>query len=60
MGILYQLLSLVLIVLMLGVPIVITVLVIRHFGKKESHNELVLNKIIELEKRIEELESGGD
>ncbi|ABR47396.1 hypothetical protein Amet_1188 [Alkaliphilus metalliredigens QYMF] len=53
-------LSLVLIVLMLGVPIVITVLVIRHFGKKESHNELVLNKIIELEKRIEELESGGD
>ncbi|SNR98685.1 hypothetical protein SAMN05446037_1002243 [Anaerovirgula multivorans] len=57
---LYQFFNLILIVVLLAVPIVITVLLLRHFGKTKSSiegEEFLIEKIRELERRIEVLES---
>lgn len=59
-SIFYQFFNLILIVVLLAVPIVITVLLLRHFGKTKSNiegEEFLIIKIRELEKRIEALEN---
>jgi len=56
MSILFQLMNLILIFLLLGVPVVITVLLLKHFGKNKSKEDYLLEKINELERRIEALE----
>lgn len=49
--------SLVVLIIALGVPIIITILLIRHFGKKPNlHEDYLLEKIRELEARVEVLE----
>lgn len=55
MSALYQLLNIFIIALMLGVPVIITVLLLRHFGKSSPRDELI-QRIVKLEKRVEELE----
>ena len=56
MSILFQLMNLILIFLLLGVPVVITILLLKHFGKSKSKEDYLLEKINELERRIEVLE----
>lgn len=52
--------NLILILALLTVPVVITVLLLRHFSRKDKpaiqHEDYLIQKIRELEKRIEELE----
>lgn len=55
-SILFQLLNLFLVILLLGIPVVITVLLLRHFGKNKGKDDYLLEKIRELESRIEKLE----
>ncbi|AOY75991.1 hypothetical protein [Clostridium formicaceticum] len=59
---LYQFFSLILIIVLFTVPIVVAVLLIRHVGKSKSSIEVdtetyLIEKIIDLERRIQELES---
>lgn len=58
-GILYQIFNLILIIALLGVPIVITVLLLQYFGKNKnvSDEDFLIEKIRELERRIEALEN---
>lgn len=56
MTILFQLLNFALIILMLGVPVVITILLLRHFGKNKGREEYLIEKIRDLENRIKDLE----
>lgn len=57
MSFLYSIMSIVLIVVALGIPIVITVLLLKHFGKQPNTNQdYLLEKIRELESRIKALE----
>lgn len=57
MSILYSIMSLILIIIALGVPIIITILLFRHFNKEPRTNQdYLLEKIRELESRIETLE----
>ncbi|MDR5658703.1 hypothetical protein RH915_04295 [Serpentinicella sp. ANB-PHB4] len=56
-----QILSLILVLALLGVPVVITVLLLRHFSKNSPEaavdkDDYIIQKIRELEQRIEELE----
>ncbi len=51
-----QLINVLLICLLLGVPVVITVLLLRHFGKGKGKEDYLLEKIRELEERIRTLE----
>ncbi|MCC5911384.1 MAG: hypothetical protein JJT76_13185 [Clostridiaceae bacterium] len=56
----FQFFNLILIIVLLGAPVIITVLLIRHFGKpKDSlqYEDYLIEKIRELERRIEELEN---
>lgn len=49
--------SLILIAIALGIPVVITILLLRHFSKgPSSHEDYLLEKIRELEGRIKALE----
>ncbi|RQD69940.1 MAG: hypothetical protein D5S00_05175 [Tindallia sp. MSAO_Bac2] len=55
----YQIMNLLLVLLLLGVPVLIAVIVLRHFNKKDDRLEReakILEKIQELEERIEQLE----
>lgn len=54
---LYSFMSLILIAIALGIPVVITILLLRHFSKgPSSHEDYLLEKIRELEGRIKALE----
>ncbi len=54
---LYPLMSIILIIIALGIPIVITILLLRRFStKSNSHEDYLLEKIRELENRIKALE----
>ena len=54
---LYSFMSLILIAIALGIPVVITILLLRRFGKApSSHEDYLLEKIRELEGRIKALE----
>ncbi len=57
MSFLYSFMSLILIILALGIPIIVTILLLKYFNKhpKTSHDYL-LEKIRELEDRIKILE----
>lgn len=56
----YSFMSLILIILALGIPIVITVLLLKHFSKQPStEQDYLLEKIRELEGRIESLEENS-
>ncbi|MBU5677169.1 hypothetical protein KQI88_12175 [Alkaliphilus sp. MSJ-5] len=57
MSFLYSFMSLILIAIALGIPVVITILLLRRFGKApSSHEDYLLEKIRELEGRIKALE----
>lgn len=61
MSFLYSIMSLILIILALGIPIAITILLLRHFNKHPRTDEdYLLEKIRELENRIEILEDNFD
>lgn len=54
---LYSFMSLILIILALGIPIIITILLLKHFSKQPStEQDYLLEKIRELESRIKALE----
>ncbi len=54
---LYSFMSLILIAIALGIPVVITILLLRRFSKgPSSHEDYLLEKIRELEGRIKALE----
>jgi len=58
---LYQMMSLVLAVVLLGVPVVIAVLIFRHLNRKDQLYEMesrLSERIRDLEERIERLEEG--
>jgi len=49
--------SLVLVIIVLGLPVIITMFLLKRFGKQPNNNEdYLLEKIRELERRIKELE----
>ncbi|KAB3537716.1 hypothetical protein F8154_02590 [Alkaliphilus pronyensis] len=54
----FQFMNLFIVILLMGVPVVVTVLLLRYFSKKASYGDenFMIQKIRELEKRIEELE----
>ncbi len=56
LSIFLQLTNVLLICLLLGVPVVITVLLLRHFGKGRGKEDYLVEKIRELEERIRDLE----
>ncbi|SDK02726.1 hypothetical protein [Natronincola ferrireducens] len=59
-SVLFQFFNLILIIALFTVPIVITILLLRHFGKSKNMGEnedYLLQKIRELERRIDELEN---
>jgi hypothetical protein len=55
-SILLQLFNLALIIMMLGAPVVITILLLKHFGNNKGREENLLEKIRDLESRIKKLE----
>ncbi|SFH58177.1 hypothetical protein SAMN05192551_101634 [Tindallia magadiensis] len=55
----YQILNLLLVLILFGIPVIITIMVLRHVNKKDNQKEReakILEKIKELEERIEQLE----
>ncbi|AKL94114.1 hypothetical protein CACET_c06040 [Clostridium aceticum] len=59
---LYQFFSLILIIVLFTVPIVVAILLIKHLGKSKPSIEAdaetyLIEKIIDLERRIQELEN---
>lgn len=58
---LFQFFNLILVVALLTVPVIITVLLLRHYSNKEQptikNEDYLIQKIRELENRIEELEN---
>lgn len=40
----------------MGVPIIITIILLKRFGKDKNNEDYLLDKIRELERRIDELE----
>ncbi len=57
MSFLYPLMSLILIILALGIPIIVTILLLRHFNRyPKTNQDYLLEKIRELENRIRVLE----
>ncbi|KAB3530263.1 hypothetical protein [Alkaliphilus serpentinus] len=55
MSTIYQFLSILVVLLLMGVPVIITVLLLKYFGRSTPKDEL-LRRIVKLEKRVEELE----
>jgi len=57
---LFQFFNLILVLALLTVPVIITVLLLKHFSNKEKptiqHEDYIIQKIRELENRIEKLE----
>lgn len=56
---LYQIMNMLLVIALLGAPVVVAVLIFRHFNRKEKMMELEARlslRIDELEERIERLE----
>ncbi len=60
----YQIMNLILVVCLLGVPIIVTVLLLRHFSGKKTDDvdstDFLIRKINELEERVQELENRLD
>ncbi|MFW5649705.1 MAG: hypothetical protein ACOCG5_11525 [Candidatus Alkaliphilus sp. MAG34] len=57
MSFLYSFMSLVLVIFVLVVPVIITILLLKHFNKHpKTDQDYLLEKIRELENRIENLE----
>ncbi|SMP61167.1 hypothetical protein [Anoxynatronum buryatiense] len=57
----YQVMNLLLVLVLLGAPVLITVLLLRHFSRKEQHVEMearLTERIRELEERVRRLEEG--
>jgi len=57
----YQVMNLLLVLVLLGAPVLITVLLLRHFNRKEKTIEMearLTERIRELEERVRRLEEG--
>lgn len=58
----FQLISILLVILMLITPVLVVYMVLNYFGKKQSkkqntvEDEYLINKVLELEERIQRLE----
>ncbi|SDY32022.1 hypothetical protein [Tindallia californiensis] len=55
----YQIVNLLLVLILFGIPVIITIMVLRHVNQKDNQKERearILEKIKELEERIEQLE----
>ena len=58
MSFIYSIMSLILIIIAIGLPLVITIILLKRFGKgPNSHEDYLLEKIRELESRIKALEN---